>query len=301
MKYKKGEKSCAHIKLMSFSCENMNTDVMFSSKTDQWATPQEFYNQLNEEFHFTLDPCADEFNHKCEKYFTEEDNGLSKDWGGEIVFCNPPYGKEIGKWCKKCYEESKKPNTTVVLLIPARTDTKYFHDYIYHKAELRFVKGRLKFSDSNNSAPFPSMVVIFSSDEKKIYQKFKYLDDLGIRVEDYGTNFISDGRNDFWSEQRDIYGFDERETWSLKDTFIEWIYTRVKMYKEFASNMINLEYHHFIFKGESYTQLQMIDMILEKCEAILKSEYIERDNDENIENQRDICDMWKEVLPAMWW
>lgn len=279
----------------------MNTDLMFSSKTDQWATPQDFYNQLNEEFHFTLDPCADEFNHKCEKYFTEEDNGLSKDWGGETVFCNPPYGKEIGKWCKKCYEESKNPNTTVVLLIPARTDTKYFHDYIYHKAELRFVKGRLKFGDSNNSAPFPSMVVIFSSDEKKIYQKCKYLDDLGIRVEDYGTNFISDERNDFWSGQRYIYGFDERETWSLKDTFIEWIYTRVKMYKEFASNAINLEYHRFTFKGESYTQLQMIDMILEKCEAVLKSEYIERSNEENIQNQRDICDIWKEILPAMWW
>lgn len=82
--------------------------------------------------------------------------------GGNRVFCNPPYGKEIGKWVKKAYEESKKNDTTVVMLIPARTDTAYFHDYIYHKAkEIRFVKGRLKFGQSKNAAPFPSMVVVF--------------------------------------------------------------------------------------------------------------------------------------------
>ena len=78
------------------------------------------------------------------------------------MFCNPPYGREISRWVKKCYEESKKPNTTVVMLIPARTDTSYFHDYIYKKAkEIRFVRGRLKFGNSKNSAPFPSMVVVF--------------------------------------------------------------------------------------------------------------------------------------------
>lgn len=82
--------------------------------------------------------------------------------GGNSVFCNPPYGKEIGKWVKKAYEESKKSDTTVVMLIPARTDTAYFHDYIYHKAkEVRFIKGRLKFGQSKNAAPFPSMVVVF--------------------------------------------------------------------------------------------------------------------------------------------
>lgn len=139
-----------------------NLEVMFSSKTDQWATPQSFYDRLNEEFNFTLDPCADATNHKCENYFTAEDDGLLQDWSGHTVFCNPPYGnKETGDWTKKCYEESLKPNTTVVLLIPARTDRKSFHDYICEKAEIRFVCGRLKFGNGENSAPFPSMVVIF--------------------------------------------------------------------------------------------------------------------------------------------
>ena len=140
----------------------MNTDVLFSSKTDKWATPQWFFDELNKEFNFTLDACADESNHKCDKYFTKEQDGLLQDWEGETVFCNPPYGnKETGIWTKKCYEESLKPNTTVVLLIPARTDRKSFHDYIYGKAEIRFIKGRLKFGDGKNSAPFPSMVVVF--------------------------------------------------------------------------------------------------------------------------------------------
>ena len=137
---------------------------MFSSKTDKWATPQDFYDKLNEEFHFTLDPCADEFNHKCDTYFTEEQDGLKQDWSGNIVFCNPPYGnKETGWWTQKCWEEAQKPNTTVVLLIPARTDRKSFHQYIYNKpnVEIRFVQGRLKFGDSKDPAPFPSMVVIF--------------------------------------------------------------------------------------------------------------------------------------------
>jgi site-specific DNA-methyltransferase (adenine-specific) len=138
-------------------------EALFSSKTDQWATPQSFFDELNKEFHFNLDPCADEYNHKCEKYFDKEKNGLQQDWGGHKVFCNPPYGREIGAWVKKSFEEAKKDNTLVVMLIPARTDTKWFHDYIYEKdgVEHRFIKGRLKFGDSKNSAPFPSMVVVF--------------------------------------------------------------------------------------------------------------------------------------------
>ena len=135
---------------------------MFSSKTNDWSTPQDFYDELNNEFGFTLDPCADEYNHKCNKYFTEGDDGLLQDWGGEIVFCNPPYGKAIKDWVRKAYIEGCKPNTTVVMLIPARTDTQYFHDYIDHEAkEIRFIKGRLKFGDSKNAAPFPSMVVVY--------------------------------------------------------------------------------------------------------------------------------------------
>lgn len=141
----------------------MNTEVMFSSRTDQWATPQDFFDELNEEFHFTLDPCADEFNHKCSKYYTKEQDGLVQDWSNETVFCNPPYGREIGKWVEKCYSEVIQGNAKcAVMLIPSRTDTQWFHKYIYKKAyEIRFIKGRLKFGDSKNSAPFPSMVVIF--------------------------------------------------------------------------------------------------------------------------------------------
>ena len=136
--------------------------ALYTSNTDEWATPQEFFDKLNDEFHFTLDPCALPTNAKCTKYFTPHDNGLSQNWGGEIVFCNPPYGRAIYDWVRKCSEESKKPNTTIVALIPARTDTRYFHEYIYNKArEVRFVRGRLKFGNSKNSAPFPSMVVVF--------------------------------------------------------------------------------------------------------------------------------------------
>lgn len=138
------------------------TPAMFSSATDLWATPQAIFDDLNEEFHFTLDPCALPDNAKCARYYTPTDNGLLQDWGGERVFCNPPYGRAIYDWVRKCSEEANKPNTTVVALIPARTDTRYFHEFIYHKVkEIRFVKGRLKFGDAKSAAPFPSMVVIF--------------------------------------------------------------------------------------------------------------------------------------------
>lgn len=138
-----------------------NLKALYTSNTDEWATPQEFFDKLNDEFHFTLDPCALPTNAKCAKYYTPQDNGLSQNWGG-IVFCNPPYGRAIYDWVRKCSEESKKPNTTIIALIPARTDTRYFHEYIYNKArEVRFVRGRLKFGNSKNSAPFPSMVVVF--------------------------------------------------------------------------------------------------------------------------------------------
>ena len=141
---------------------------MFSSKKDDWETPQWLFDDLDSEFHFTLDPCADESNHKCDKFFTKSEDGLSKCWKGENVFCNPPYGREIGKWVRKAYETQKsawnyKYKTIVVMLVPARTDTKWFHDYIYNKenVEIRFLKGRLKFGNAKNSAPFPSMIVVF--------------------------------------------------------------------------------------------------------------------------------------------
>ena len=139
--------------------------VMFSSATNEWSTPDSFFRKLDMRFNFTLDPCADEQNHKCDKYYTEKDDGLSKSWAGEVVFCNPPYGREIMKWIKKAYEESQSPNTTVVMLIPSRTDTSYWHDYVMRASEIIFVRGRLKFGNSKNSAPFPSAVVVFKSDK----------------------------------------------------------------------------------------------------------------------------------------
>lgn len=134
----------------------MNTDVMFSSRTDMWETPAAFFRALDAEFHFTVDVCAVPDNAKCKVFYTPEQDGLVQNWGG-CCWCNPPYGREIGKWVKKAAEAE----CTVVMLLPARTDTAWFHDYIYGHAEIRFVRGRLKFGDSKNSAPFPSMVVIF--------------------------------------------------------------------------------------------------------------------------------------------
>lgn len=134
----------------------MNTQVMFSSKTEEWATPQDFFDKLNAEFGFDIDVCATDENAKCAHYYTKQQDGLAQDWRG-VCWCNPPYGRGIGKWVQKAAESS----ATVVMLLPARTDTKWFHDYIYGKCEIRFLRGRLKFGGSINSAPFPSMVCVF--------------------------------------------------------------------------------------------------------------------------------------------
>lgn len=144
-----------------FILETMINNSLFTSKSNEWETPKEFFDQLNQEFNFTLDPCASIENHKCANYFTKCDDGLKQEWCGHTVFCNPPYGKELPLWVQKCYEQHNKYGITIVLLIPARTDTKYFHKYIYGKSEIRFIQGRLKFSNSKQSAPFPSMVVVY--------------------------------------------------------------------------------------------------------------------------------------------
>ena len=138
---------------------------MFSSKSDNWATPQSFFDELNKEFNFIIDVCADETNHKCEIYYNKVVDGLTKEWTNDAVWCNPPYGRAIGEWVKKAYEDQKKYSNVIVMLLPARTDTKWFHNYIYGKAEIRFIKGRLKFGNSNTPAPFPSMVVIYRNDD----------------------------------------------------------------------------------------------------------------------------------------
>ena len=135
---------------------------LYSSATDDWGTPQTLFDELNNEFNFTLDACASAHNFKVNVYFTKEDNALVQDWAG-IVWMNPPYGRAIGKWMKKAFEESQK-GATVVCLVPARTDTAWWHDYAI-KGEIRFLRGRLKFEQpgfvKNSSAPFPSAIVIF--------------------------------------------------------------------------------------------------------------------------------------------
>lgn len=149
--------------------EKSSNRVHFSSITDDWYTPQEFFNQLNAEFNFTLDPCASEQNAKCAKFFSKEDDGLSKSWANERVFMNPPYGRAIGDWMRKAKEEAKR-GALVVCLVPARTDTKWWHECCIF-GEVRFIKGRLKFGGSKDNAPFPSAIVIF-----KPFNQFEQID-----------------------------------------------------------------------------------------------------------------------------
>ncbi|MGZ4996136.1 MAG: phage N-6-adenine-methyltransferase [Methylobacter sp.] len=132
-------------------------NVHFSSETDLWSTPQSFFDELNKEFNFELDVCATKDNTKCPVYFTKDDDGLTQEWAGK-VWMNPPYGREIKAWMKKAYESAKN-GATVVCLVPARTDTVWWHEYAI-KHEVRFIKGRLKFGDAKNNAPFPSAVVV---------------------------------------------------------------------------------------------------------------------------------------------
>ena len=139
--------------------------VHFSSQTVEWPTDQGVFDDLDDEFNFTLDPCCTKESAKCSTYFTEEDDGLSQPWDGHRVFMNPPYGREITKWIEKAYKSSQH-GATVVCLIPSRTDTRWWHDYVM-KGDIRFIKGRLKFGGHKNSAPFPSAVVIFNTRRKE--------------------------------------------------------------------------------------------------------------------------------------
>jgi site-specific DNA-methyltransferase (adenine-specific) len=152
--------------------------VMFSSKSNDWSTPQHFFDQLQEQFgEFTLDPCSNSSNYKVKNHFTERDDGLKQSWAGHNVFMNPPYGRVIKDWLKKAYEESQVSGTTVVALIPARTDTRYWHNYVMKGEAVYFVKGRLKFGNGENSAPFPSAVVVF----KKNLHDFPHIGVIHIR------------------------------------------------------------------------------------------------------------------------
>lgn len=147
---------------------------LFTSTTDEWPTPQEFFDAISAEFEFTLDVCASAANAKCDRYFTKADDGLAQKWDG-VAWMNPPYGRQIGKWIAKAQQESES-GATVVCLIPARTDTRYWHDYVMKADEVRFIKGRLHFTfdyhedrkasgeSKAHNAPFPSVLVVFRPD-----------------------------------------------------------------------------------------------------------------------------------------
>lgn len=149
---------------------------MQKSQSVEWATPQAFFDKLDKEFHFTLDVCSTNKNAKCKNHFTKEHNGLAQDWSGNVCWMNPPYGLIIYDWIKKAWEECQK-GSTVVILVPARTDTKWFHDYVYdrknHKfrdnVECRFIKGRIKFIKDGEigcSPTKPSIIIIFRGNGK---------------------------------------------------------------------------------------------------------------------------------------
>jgi len=152
--------------------------AMVSSKSNEWETPQALFDELNKEFNFTLDPCATDENHKCRKYFTQDIDGLKQDWTKDIVFMNPPYGGNTGKWLRKAWHDSLK-GAVVVCLIVSSTDRSYWHDYIFpYASEIRWIRGRVTFGEANSTAPFASAIVIFSDrkngdPQKQVYYKEK--------------------------------------------------------------------------------------------------------------------------------
>ena len=145
--------------------------AMVSSKSNEWETPQALFDTLNSEFGFTLDPCATTQNAKCRKYYTQKNDGLAHSWSGEIVFMNPPYGGNTGKWIQKAWQESRD-GAIIVCLIVSATDRSYWHDYIFpHASEIRWLRGRLRFGEAKSTAPFASAIIVFNGkpDSQKQY------------------------------------------------------------------------------------------------------------------------------------
>jgi len=136
---------------------SVDKSVFLSSQTVEWSTDEVFFEQVNREFNFTVDVAADSTNAKCERFYDIDSDGLMQNWDGETVWCNPPYGRRIADWIYK----AATSEATTVLLVPARTDVKWFHEIVIPRAEVRFIKGRLKFGGSKDPAPFPTMLVIF--------------------------------------------------------------------------------------------------------------------------------------------
>ena len=134
--------------------------IHFSSATDEWPTPRWLFDALHAEFGFTLDPCATPENAKCPVYFTKLEDGLRQEWGKHRVFMNPPYGRVIGDWVGKAHRTSREDGL-VVCLLPARTDTRWWHDHVMQAAEIRLLRGRLTFEGGRHPAPFPSAIVVF--------------------------------------------------------------------------------------------------------------------------------------------
>lgn len=143
-----------------------------TSNKDDWETPASLFKNLNEKYSFDLDAAASDENHKVDNYFTENDDALKQKWGGN-VFVNPPYGRNIRAWVEKAYQESvRDPNRNIVMLIPSRTDTSYWHDFIFPHADIEFIRGRLKFEvdgQAGNPAPFPSAIVVFGKEVNKCW------------------------------------------------------------------------------------------------------------------------------------
>lgn len=150
----------------------MNREVFSRTKKtiDDWETPDYFFKLLDKEFHFTLDPCATKENRKCKKFYSKEINGLNQDWENEIAFVNPPFSR-IKEWVKKCYKEGQKENTIVVMILPSRTDTQYWHNYIMKAHEIRFCKGRVNFlingKKPKNGSTFPLAIIVFKITDNK--------------------------------------------------------------------------------------------------------------------------------------
>ena len=134
--------------------------ILLSSNRDDWETPQDLFDALHRVFGFVFDVCANDSNKKCDGFFSKSTNALTSEWKDSPCWMNPPYGRNIGNWVKKAYESSINHRTTVVCLLPARTDTRWWHDFCT-KGEIFYLKGRLKFSESKNSATFPSAIVVF--------------------------------------------------------------------------------------------------------------------------------------------
>lgn len=151
--------------------------AMVSSETPEHGTPQWLFDILDQEFHFTLDPCATAENAKCVKYYTKEHNGLLQDWAKEVVFINPPYCRQTSQWVKKAYEESEK-GVTVVMLLSAATGRKWWQEWVFTYArQIRWVEGFIKFVNATYSAPFASAIVVFSRNlqyqDKHVYRYLK--------------------------------------------------------------------------------------------------------------------------------